>query len=144
MDWENFTSVTADIVLAADVLYDPGTTHVLHGSELWSHDAELRCLLLLAGTIPALVQVIKASLINNRVALETAPSNTCTAYIATTKRNMSTLQMFLNAVSEAQLHVQDLTFKAVSCPVQFYHHFALQPQRANIVLHEITCKASCM
>ena len=98
---------------------------------------------MLAGAIPALVQVLKDSLVSNRTALEKALSNTCTAYIATTKRNMSTLKRFLDAVSEAQLHVEDLTSKAFSCPVRFYHHLALQPQRANIVLHQITCKSSC-
>lgn len=95
---------------------------------------------LLADAIPALVQMLSAML-QCSSQREKQPANNCsgTAYVATTKRNLATLHKFLHAISESQLHVQEITPLACPSLVQFQHHITLQKQRANIVLHEIRC-----
>ena len=98
-------------------------------------------IVVLAGAIPALVQLLEAKLMAEIGVSHESENLTKTAlptaYIATTKRNLKTLQQFLEAVSVTQLDIQDVTSLASACSVQFQHHVSLQHQRANIVLHKL-------
>lgn len=101
--------------------------------------------LMLAGAIPSLVQLLAIIVGQSRgSANQQSSSSHGTVYIATTKRNLTTLQKFLHAVVESQLHIQLIDPVDWPCAVQFQHHITLEPQRANIVLHKIQGNPDCV
>ena len=164
MKWEDPCTIQPDILLAADVLYDPGKHSTLclcctqtpfrasgiaymllsmrarqsNGVVQFSIDllcaADYDCWQI-AGAVPALVQSLN-SLVNPS---STTIQKDCIAYIATALRNRATLQLFLDHAAASGLGIQDMSVQAQQCCVQFQHHLVLEPQRSNIVLHKI-CK----
>lgn len=68
----------------------------------------------------------------------------CKAYIATTKRNLATLEKFKAAAINAGLQIKDITSMALLNSVHFHYHGTLQTQRANIILHEVSVPDSSL
>ena len=93
----------------------------------------------LADAIPPLIQMLKSALLRQHDTVgEFVTACQCKALIATTKRNLATLESFKAAAVVAGIHLQDLTSMARLNTMQFYHHATLQHQRGNIVLHELS------
>lgn len=108
MQWESPCEVQPDLILAADVLYDPVT-------------------------IVPLVLLLRRFLCNADANRTYKP----TAFIATTLRNEETLRQFLCEAEGSQLVVDDISSKARQMGVNFQHYTALDTQRNNIFLHKI-------
>ncbi|DBA94871.1 TPA: hypothetical protein ACH3X1_002405 [Trebouxia sp. C0004] len=108
MQWESPCEVQPDLILAADVLYDPAT-------------------------IVPLVLLLRRFLCNADANRTCKP----TAFIATTLRNEETLRQFLYEAEGSQLIVDDISAQAWQMDVKFQHYTALETQRNNIFLHKV-------
>ena len=95
-----------------------------------------------AVAIPALIQMLKTAILHGHDRLAEGVGESCRyqckAFVATTKRNLATLGKFETAAISAGLQLEDVTSIAHMNNVHFHHHAALQPQRTNIVLHELS------
>jgi hypothetical protein len=116
------TSSSIDIVLGADLTYDPVN-------------------------IPPLIKILKEILLfeaNNDKSKDNNSKNDkgAVVYIATTRRSEATFQTFLDALdAEPELQVEDVssidTVTGSNC-VRFCHVESLEAARGRIVLHRIT------
>lgn len=96
LDWESPCSLRPDVVLAADVLYDPGAA-LLGQSEPSVESCNGLMLCHGAGSIHSLTQLLQQLL------------QTATAYIAATVRNAETVDIFLALCAEHWLQVTDIS-----------------------------------
>ncbi|DBA85057.1 TPA: hypothetical protein ACH3X2_005787 [Trebouxia sp. C0005] len=108
MQWESPCEAQPDLILAADVLYDPAT-------------------------IVPLVLLLRQFLYNADAKHTYKP----TAFIATTLRNEETLRQFLYEAEGSQLIVDDVSSEARQMGVKFQHYTPLETQRNNLFLHKI-------
>lgn len=169
MQWDQPCAFQPDVILAADVLYDPGELHWQLGLALWSSlltalmvmlqiPSFTQCLplnvapanqhyidtvliyLSSAEAIPSLIQLLKSMLIPTCTVSKQQACQQCTAYIVTTLRNRATLQLFLDHADDAHLYVEDISSQARQSCVRFQHHVALETQRSSIFVHKIKCR----
>ncbi len=136
---------TADVILASDVLYDPGARLAgEHPGKLSTWKAQRRLSLMLsAGAIPDLVRLLERLLRPPKNGPQAAASSSgqpwpVVALVATTKRNESTLQLFLSLVAQegSALALVDVTEQCRAPQgVRFVGLPWLEEARGRVLLH---------
>lgn len=128
LDWhEDVPGLCADIIIGSDICYDPEAVPSL-----------VRLLQQLLGARQAAGTAPHAEA--NRCSCESMRRN-CIAYIATTKRQDSTLARFERLASEHGLSVQEVAMQPSAweqqAPVMFQQLLALQECDSRFVLHRV-------
>ena len=145
MAWESpFAGLVPDVVLGADLLYDPGaplSTCVEIGTPRASGSTRQTCcyvccdftlLLFRAEVVPTIVLLLAELLGASRRQRPAA-----VAYFATQLRAGSSMARFLDAAAAAGLRVEELDF----APDVVFHHLITEEDADSVLLHRMTASS---